>query len=85
MTVNTTGDLGLLRRLVSESDIVVNAAVGHDVNLASNLIEGLKAKKERGEGVGTLIHITGTMTFSDGNKEGKWNPDAKVWTVRVYT
>ena len=82
VTVNETNDHALVRRLVSESDIVVDSADGFNVEIANDLIEGLKTKKGKGEGVGMLIHVSGATTFVDGNKEGKWDPQSKVWTVR---
>ena len=81
VTVNSTNDHTLVQRLVSESDIVVESANGFDFELAEDLIKGLKAKKERGGGVATLIHVSGTTAFIDGNTEGKWDPQSKIWTV----
>ena len=83
VSVNASNDRALLRRLVSESDIIINVADGLDVDLANDLIEGLKTKKEKGGNLGTLIHVSGTLVFSNKNKEGRWDPNVKAWTVRA--
>ena len=75
-------DLDALSTRVSEFDIVANCASSSDVSLTIAILKGLKSRFENGKGVGTLIHTSGAANFLDFNKEGKFDPNAKIWTVR---
>lgn len=66
---------------VSESDVVVNCANSSDVLLITSILQGFKKRFEQGKGVGTLIHTSGAANLIDSNKEGKFDPSAKIWTV----
>lgn len=74
-------DHDLITDLSSQSDIVINAADSDDVGLNTAILKGFKQRKDQGRGIGSLIHTSGTAIFIDSNKEGKYDPDGKVWTV----
>ena len=82
MVVDPLTDLDALSTRVSEFDIVVNCASSSDVSLTIAILKGLKSRFENGKGVGTLIHTSGAANFLDFNKEGKFDSNAKIWTVR---
>lgn len=65
----------------AQADIVINAADSDHVGLNTAILEGFKRRREEGRGIGSLIHISGGSTFFDGNKNGKFEPTSKVWTV----
>lgn len=76
-----------LTNISSASDIVVNAADSDDAALTAALLLGLRQKKDEGRGIGTLLHISGTGLFLDGSRDGRSNPNGKVWDVSpsLYT
>lgn len=67
--------------LVAEADIIINAADCDDVALADAIIAGLRRKKDKGHGVGTLIHTSGAAVFLDDVKDGTCPPDRKIANV----
>ena len=71
-----------LSDLAEHADIVVNAAKSDDFKLTEALIKGLKKRKERGMGIGALIHISGAAMFIQPG-EGKWEEGVKIWDVRL--
>lgn len=66
---------------MSESNVVINCANSSDVPLTTSILQGFKKWFEQGKGVGTLIHTSGAANFIDFNKEGKFDPSGKIWTV----
>lgn len=79
--MDSLADYEALAVRVSESDVVVNCANSSDVLLITPILQGFKKRFEQGKGVGTLIHTSGAANFIDSNKEGKFDPSAKIWTV----
>ena len=66
---------------VSQADVVFNTATADDVPLNEAILRGFKKRFEDGRGVGTLIHTSGTANFTDGRTDGKFDPQARIWTV----
>lgn len=82
--IGTFDNHDTLEQLASEADIVINTADCDDVTLNADLLRGIKKRWQSSGKVGTLIHTSGTVNFMDGSKEGKFNKDSKVWTVRSF-
>lgn len=80
-TKDSLKDYDALSEKVAQADIIFNSADCDDVALNEAILKGLKRRFDQGKGVGTLIHTSGTASFMDGGKEGRFNPDARVWTV----
>lgn len=74
-------DYTLVASLASESDIIVNIADSDDFLLIEAILKTFKKRKEEGKSAGSFIQTSGTMIFLDGNTEGKFDPQAKIWTV----
>ena len=72
-----------LTALAAASDIVINAADSDDGGLIAALLLGLRQKEKEGRGIGALIHVSGTGLFLDGSRDGRVNPDGKVWDVSL--
>ncbi|KAK6339997.1 hypothetical protein TWF730_001773 [Orbilia blumenaviensis] len=76
--LGSLSDTELLRRLASESDIVVNCAAANDLPAAEAIINGLS---ENGEGrKKILVHTSGTSafaTYKDGDVDGRPFDDAE--------
>ncbi|KAI5116212.1 hypothetical protein M0805_005928 [Coniferiporia weirii] len=77
--VGTSAERDKITALAAQADIVINAANSDDLALIEALLAGLRQKKEEGRGTGTLLHTSGALVFLDGSKEGKFNPDGKVF------
>lgn len=77
----TLQDLGKIAELSADADVVVNAADADDVELVNAILRGLKARRDAGKGTGTFIGTSGAMLFQDGVTDGKYDPNAKIWTV----
>jgi hypothetical protein len=74
---------------LAKYDIIINAGDSIDVRLMGRLRSGLRKRKDTLKaagigGVGTLVHISGATSFLDGSKDGKWDPDAKIWAVCFF-
>lgn len=78
-------DYDVISEQVSQADVVFNTATADDVPLNEAILRGFKKRFEEGRGVGTLIHTSGTANFTDGRTDGKYDPNARVWTVRHRT
>ncbi|KAH7097017.1 hypothetical protein BKA62DRAFT_717841 [Auriculariales sp. MPI-PUGE-AT-0066] len=65
-----------LQKIVSEFDIVVNAADADDLILVNAIIAGLATRKERSGKRPVFLHISGAYVVSDAS-EGVWNPNFK--------
>jgi uncharacterized protein YbjT (DUF2867 family) len=77
-------DTALIEGQAYEADIVVNAASADDLPATKAILRGLKRRHDAGRRKGTLVHTSGVAVFTDGTKEGKFYPDAKVYNVGVY-
>lgn len=80
-TKDSLKDYEALSEKVAQADIIFNGADCDDVALNESILKGLKKRFNQGRGVGTLVHTSGTASFMDGGKEGRYNPEARVWTV----
>lgn len=74
-------DEQLIEEQAYEADIVINAADSDDVALTEAILRGLKRRHEAGRAKGTLIHTSGVAVFLDSEKEGKRDPNGKIWNV----
>ena len=45
----------------------------------------MKNRKENGKGVGILLRTSRTALFVDGTTEGRYNENAKVWNVSLWS
>ena len=77
----TFTDLELIKQTVADVDVVVNAADSDTLPLHKAILAGMKKRFDEGRGRGLLVHISGGAVFGDGKKDGKANPEGKVWTV----
>ena len=73
-------DRDVIVQQAAEADVVLNCGA-MDVPLNEALLEGIRVRKERGLGVGIYILTSGTTSFSDGSKDGKWVEGSKFWDV----
>ncbi|KAF3314337.1 hypothetical protein TWF173_004940 [Orbilia oligospora] len=70
--LGSLSDTDLLRKLASESDIVVNCASANDLPAAEALINGLSESGEGGKRI--FVHTSGTSafaTYNDGDEAGR--------------
>ena len=81
--IGSFDDHDLISSLAAEADIVLNAADSDNVVLRDDILKGLKKKYDEGKGVGAFIQTSGTALFWAGN-DGKYDPDARVWSVRSF-
>jgi hypothetical protein len=77
-------DYTLIEEQAYEADIVVNAADADDFPATEAILRGLKRRHDAGRPKGTLVHTSGVAVFSDGKKEGKSYPDAKIYNVGLH-
>ena len=78
-------DADLVERCTFGVDLVINAADSDNTILRDALLRGFKKRFESGKGVGSLIHTSGVAIFWDGLLEGRYNPEARLWTVSADT
>ena len=75
-------DTNLITSRARESDITINMASSDDVDLNNAILAGQKARVvEDKKAPAILLHTSGTAIFMDDGKEGKHDPDSKVWNV----
>lgn len=77
----TFDDVDLITQLTFEADFVINTADSDNVSLKDALLKGFKQRFDEGKGLGGLIQTSGCAIYFDGLKEGRRNPEGKVWTV----
>ena len=75
-------DTNLIASRARESDITINTASSEDVELTNAILAGQKARvvvDKKAPAI--LLHTSGVTVFMDDGKEGKHDPDSKVWNV----
>ncbi|KAI0271295.1 hypothetical protein BC834DRAFT_858704 [Gloeopeniophorella convolvens] len=76
----TFDDLALIERLSRAADIVINTADCDTVPLTNAILAGLRKRvEEDGKPPGALLHTGGGAVFLDGRREGKADPNGRVW------
>ncbi|KAI0271291.1 hypothetical protein BC834DRAFT_966801 [Gloeopeniophorella convolvens] len=74
------GDLELIEKHAREADIVINTADSDNVSLTNAILTGLRKRvEEDGKKQGALVHTSGSGVFSDSGREGKFDPEGKIW------
>ncbi|KAI0056479.1 NAD(P)-binding protein [Artomyces pyxidatus] len=61
------------------ADVVINAADADDLALTNAILKGIKRRADEGKPKGVLIHTSGSAVFLDGGKEGRFDPEARIW------
>ncbi|KAH9041085.1 NAD-binding protein [Lactarius pseudohatsudake] len=76
----TFSDVDLITSHARKADITVNAADADDVALSTAILAGHKARVvEDKRSPAVLLHTSGVAVFLDGGKEGKHDPNSKIW------
>jgi hypothetical protein len=78
-------DTDLISSHARAADITINSGDSDSVSLNESILAGQRARVvDDGKPPGILLHMSGTAIFSDGGKEGKHDPNGKVWNVRLH-
>ncbi|KAI0056500.1 NAD(P)-binding protein [Artomyces pyxidatus] len=72
-------DLDLITEQSSLADIVLNAADSDTISLAQAILKGAKRRADEGKSKTVLIHTSGVAVFSDGRRDGKYDPNGRLW------
>ena len=76
-------DVDLITKHARAADITVNQGSSDDVPLTNAILAGHKARVEEDKKApAILLHTSGIGVFMDEGKEGKHDPNGKVWNVR---
>ena len=76
-------DADLITKHARAADITVNTADADDVGLSNAILAGHKARVEEDKKLPAVyLHTSGVAVFLDDGKEGKHDPNSKVWNVR---
>ena len=76
-------DVDIITLHARNADITVNNGDSDDVRLTEAILAGQKARfLEDKKPKPVLLHTSGVATFSDGKRDGKHDPNTKVWSVR---
>jgi len=74
------GDVDLVTKHARAADITVNSADADDVALSNAILAGHKARVvEDKKSPAVFLHTSGVGVFLDDGKEGKHNPNSKLW------
>jgi uncharacterized protein YbjT (DUF2867 family) len=77
-------DADLISSHVRAADITFNSADSDDVALHKAILAGQRARvADDGKFPAVFLHTSGVAVFMDGGKEGKHDPNSKVWNVRL--
>ena len=78
-------DVDLIAKHARTADITINTASSDDVDLTNAILAGHKARVEEDKKApAILFHTSGVAVFMDDGKEGKHDPNSKVWNVRSH-
>lgn len=74
-------DKSLISDQSYSADIVINTADCDDIPLTEAILAGMRKRFQEGKPKGILIHTSGTAVLTDGKREGKFDPQGKIWNV----
>lgn len=74
-------DYEKIKCLSKEHDVAFNAGSSFTPDVVTAIVAGFKEKS--GTSKGKLVHISGSGNFIDFGTTGEFNPDSKVWNVRL--
>ncbi|EJD08561.1 NAD-binding protein [Fomitiporia mediterranea MF3/22] len=72
-------DFERITELSEQSDIIINAADSDNIELTVAILKGMKSRYTKGNGVGILLHTSGTCNFL-GEKPLSGDPRTTAWT-----
>lgn len=79
-------DIALITSKSREADITFNTGDSDDVELTKAILAGQRQRVTvDSKPPAALVHISGVAVFADGTTDGKHDPEAKVWNVRLTT
>jgi hypothetical protein len=79
-------DIALITSKAREADITFNTGDSDDVELTKAILAGQRLRVTvDSKPPAALVHISGVAVFADGTTDGKHDPRAKVWNVRLTT
>lgn len=77
-------DADIISSRVRAADITINSADSDDIVLHKAILAGQRARvKDDGKPPAVFLHTSGVAVFVDGGKEGKHDPNSKLWNVRL--
>ena len=78
-------DTDLISSHARAADITINSGDSDSVLLNESILAAQRARVvDDGKPPGVLLHGSGAAIFSDGGKEGKHDPNSKIWNVRLH-
>lgn len=78
-------DTDLISSHARAADITINSADSDSTVLNEAILTGQRARvADDGKPPAILLHTSGVAVFMDGGKEGKHDPNSKIWNVRLY-
>ncbi len=78
-------DTDLISSHARAADITINSGDSDSVLLNEAILGGQRARVvDDGNPPAVLLHTSGVAVFVDGGKEGKHDPNSKIWNVRLY-
>ena len=77
-------DTDIISSRVRAADITINSAESDDIAFHKAILAGQRARVEDdGKPPAVFLHTSGVAVFLDGGKEGKHDPNSKLWNVRL--
>jgi len=81
----TFSDTDLISSQARAEDITINSGDSDSIVLNEAILTGQRARVvDDGKPPAALLHTSGVAVFVDGGKEGKHDPNSKIWNVRLY-
>jgi NAD(P)H-binding len=78
-------DTDLISSHARAADITINSADSDSIVLNEAILTGQRARVvDDSKPPAVLFHTSGVAVFVDGGKEGKHDPNSKIWNVRLY-
>jgi hypothetical protein len=78
-------DTDLISSHARAADITINSADSDTTALNEAILTGQRARVvDDSKPRAVLLHTSGVAVFSDDGKEGKHDPNGKIWNVRLY-